>query len=41
MSDLNWADHATEFVMCLESWVKEATATRNGDPATPLAGDRA
>ncbi|TXS45401.1 glycosyltransferase [Streptomyces sp. uw30] len=41
MSDLNWADHATDFVMCLESWVKEATATRDGGPATPLAGDRA
>lgn len=30
LSDLNWADHATEFVMCLESWVKEASV-----PPTP------
>ncbi|QOV34243.1 glycosyltransferase [Streptomyces ferrugineus] len=28
LSDLNWADRATEFVMCLESWAKEASASR-------------
>ncbi|WP_369173870.1 glycosyltransferase [Streptomyces sp. R28] len=26
LSDLNWADRATEFAMCLEAWVKEADA---------------
>ncbi|RSO06779.1 glycosyl transferase [Streptomyces sp. WAC 05379] len=40
-SDLNWADAATEFVMCLESWVKEASAAGDDGPAVPFAGDRA
>ncbi|MDO0910267.1 glycosyltransferase [Streptomyces sp. DT2A-34] len=31
LSDLNWADRATEFAMCLESWAKEASA--NPTPA--------
>ncbi|MEV6996530.1 glycosyltransferase [Streptomyces sp. NPDC093982] len=46
LSDLNWADHATEFVMCLESWVKEASvpptpATSSPNPSgTAPAGTR-
>lgn len=40
-ADLNWADAATEFVMCLESWVKEASAAGDDGPAVPFAGDRA
>ncbi|MGN9757564.1 glycosyltransferase family protein [Streptomyces sp. SD31] len=31
LSDLNWADRATEFAMCLEAWAKEASA--NPTPA--------
>ncbi|SDN32814.1 Glycosyltransferase involved in cell wall bisynthesis [Streptomyces sp. cf386] len=41
LSDLNWADRATEFVMCLESWVKEASAAQDGDPAASVPGDPA
>ncbi|MGW6904146.1 glycosyltransferase [Streptomyces sp. NPDC054940] len=41
LSDLNWADRATEFVMCLESWVKEASAAQDGDPAARVPGDPA
>ncbi|MFE5811851.1 glycosyltransferase [Streptomyces sp. NPDC056479] len=46
LADLNWADRATEFVMYLESWVKEATAdaapaNRSTSPAgTAPAGTR-
>lgn len=40
-ADLNWADGATEFVMCLESWVKEASAAGDDGPAAPVARDSA
>ncbi|MGI5379488.1 glycosyltransferase [Streptomyces sp. CA-251387] len=39
--DLNWADRATEFVMCLETWVKEASAEADTDSAAAVAGGAA
>lgn len=41
LSDLNWADRATEFVMCLESWVKEASAAPGSAPPSPSRDDAA
>ncbi|MFG2549878.1 glycosyltransferase [Streptomyces sp. NPDC048581] len=41
LSDLNWADRATEFVMCLESWVKEASAAPGSAPPSPSQDDAA
>ena len=40
-SDLNWADRATEFVMCLEAWVKEASEETDNDSAAAVAGGAA
>ncbi|MFI5550289.1 glycosyltransferase [Streptomyces sp. NPDC051738] len=41
LSDLNWADRATEFVMCLESWVKEASAAPGSAPPSSSQDDAA
>ncbi|WP_051827771.1 glycosyltransferase family protein [Streptomyces bicolor] len=42
LADLNWADRATEFVMCLEAWVKEASGSAaDTDAAAPVAGGKA
>ncbi|MFE0250987.1 glycosyltransferase [Streptomyces sp. NPDC059010] len=38
LTHLNWADRATEFVMCLEAWVKEEAGTTGADSATTVTG---
>ncbi|MFI6010903.1 glycosyltransferase [Streptomyces sp. NPDC051243] len=42
LADLNWADRAAEFVMCLEAWVKEASGSAaDADTAATVAGGAA
>ncbi|NUP15275.1 MAG: glycosyltransferase [Streptomyces sp.] len=38
LTHLNWADRATEFVMCLEAWVKEEAGTTDADSAATVTG---
>ncbi|AZQ38817.1 glycosyltransferase [Streptomyces cyaneochromogenes] len=42
LRDLNWADRAAEFVMCLEAWAKETSgAATDTDAAATVAGGTA